>query len=227
MLSNSPKTTEITVLPEEALVRLDVFLSTKISDYSRSYLQKLIKSGNVYLNDTVNKVSKTTVTPGDKIKVDWPPEQRFELPKGEPFVYPILFEDDDLIVINKPPGAVVHPATGNWEGTIVNALVGRSEGILDEFADEADILSAQRPGIVHRLDKDTSGCLVIAKNILSKQHLCESFASRNVKKTYSALTYGVPNKFSGEIKTLIGRHSVNRKKNGCCGKKWQRSNNQI
>ena len=213
MFKNPKKPVELVVLPDESLLRLDLFMSIKLPDYSRSYFQKLIKNGNVTLKGTVNKTPKTTVSSGDKISIDWPIEENFEIPKGEEFLYEILFEDDDVIVIDKPSGVVVHPAAGNWEGTVVNALIGRDNTFIDKLAEESDdVLSRQRPGIVHRLDKDTSGCLVVAKNVLSKQRLSESFASRNVKKTYSALTYGVPDKYTGEIKTLIGRHHVHRKK---------------
>ncbi len=193
-------------------IRLDLFMSTKIPDYSRTYFQKLIKNGNVYLNGVVNKTPKTTVSPDMKINIDWPVERNCEIPQGEEFCYTVLFEDNDVIVIDKPPGVVVHPAAGNWDGTVVNALIGRDNDFINKFAGEADKLTMQRPGIVHRLDKDTSGCLVIAKNILSRQRLSASFASRDVKKTYSALSFGVPGKHRGEIKTLIGRHPVNRKK---------------
>ena len=147
-----------------------------------------------------------------KIGINWPVEHNCEVPMGESFCYNILFEDNDLIVIDKPTGIVVHPAAGNWDGTVVNALIGRNDDFIEKFAGETDKLIMQRPGIVHRLDKDTSGCLVIAKNILSRQRLSASFASRNVKKTYSALSYGVPAQNRGKITTLIGRHPINRKK---------------
>ena len=206
------KPVELTIEENGSGVRLDVFLSTKFPERSRTYIQKLIKNGGVSLDEKVNKTSKTTVTPGIKITIDWPVEKNYELPKGEDFSFAILYEDDDLIVIDKPSGIVVHPAAGNWTGTVVNALIGRDKDFADSFPDEDGPETQQRPGIVHRLDKDTSGCLVIAKNALSKQRLSESFASRNVKKTYSALSYGVPSKHSGELITLIGRHPVNRKK---------------
>jgi 23S rRNA pseudouridine1911/1915/1917 synthase len=203
---------ELLVKADDASVRLDVFISAKIPGYSRSYLQKLIKNGDVSLNGAVNKIPKTTVFTGMKISIDWPAEQNYELPKGEDFSYTVLFEDNDVVVIDKPPGIVVHPAAGNWDGTIVNALIGRDDSFADKFANEIGTTTSQRPGIVHRLDKDTSGCLVIAKNILSRQRLSESFAAREVKKTYSVISYGIPPKNSGELTTLIGRHPVNRKK---------------
>jgi 23S rRNA pseudouridine1911/1915/1917 synthase len=203
---------ELTVETSASGVRLDIFISTKLPTYSRSYFQKLIKSGNVLLNGEVNKIPKTIVCSGVKISINWPAEQNYEIPQGEVFSYTILFEDNDIIVLDKPAGVVVHPAAGNWEGTIVNALIGRDNSFINKFSDEADMTSLQRPGIVHRLDKDTSGCLVIAKNILSRQRLSASFASRDIKKTYSALSCGVSKEHSGNITTLIGRHPVNRKK---------------
>jgi 23S rRNA pseudouridine1911/1915/1917 synthase len=208
----SKGSTELMVIVEDAGIRLDLFLSTKILDYSRTYFQKLIKKGNISLNGIVNKTPKTTVSSGMRISIDWPVEQNYEIPQGEDFCYTILFEDNDVIVIDKPPGVVVHPAAGNWDGTIVNALIDKDSRFIDKFANEPDKLALQRPGIVHRLDKDTSGCLVIAKNITSRKCLSASFASRDVKKTYSALSYDVPSKYSDEIATLIGRHPVNRKK---------------
>jgi 23S rRNA pseudouridine1911/1915/1917 synthase len=203
---------ELTVETSASGVRLDIFISTKLPTYSRSYFQKLIKSGNVSLNGEVNKTPKTIVCSGVKISINWPAEQNYEIPQGEVFSYTILFEDNDIIVLDKPAGVVVHPAAGNWEGTIVNALIGRDNSFINKFSDETDMISLQRPGIVHRLDKDTSGCLVIAKNILSRQRLSASFASRDIKKIYSALSCGVSKEHSGNITTFIGRHPVNRKK---------------
>ena len=206
------KPLELIVNADDTGMRLDLFLSAKILDYSRSFFQKLIKNGNVSVDKIVNKIPKKTLSSGMIIDINWPIERNCEIPKGESFSYTILFEDDDLIVIDKPSGIVVHPAAGNWDGTIVNALIGRDSSFIDKFADETDVFDVQRPGIVHRLDKDTSGCLVIAKNILSRQRLSASFAARDVKKTYSALSCGVPRRFKGEITTLIGRHLVHRKK---------------
>lgn len=120
----------------------------------------------------------------------------------------ILYEDDALLVINKPAGMVVHPAAGNYTGTVVNALLGRDQEILEEF-DEAD---SMRPGIVHRLDKDTSGCLVIAKNGNAMHKLSRSFADREVSKTYMAIVAPAPKVMAAEIRTQIGRNPGNRKK---------------
>jgi 23S rRNA pseudouridine1911/1915/1917 synthase len=193
--------------------RLDVFLSLRITDYSRSYIQKLIKNGLVKINNRLEKTPKTSVFDGDVIDIDWPEEKHSAELKAEEFDFDILYEDEDVLVIDKPAGVVVHPAAGNWEGTVVNALVGRYQNFAKSLSDEADdILAAQRPGIVHRLDKDTSGCLIVAKNVLSKNKLSAAFANRKIVKTYFAVTYGCPKKNRDTIKTLIGRHSVNRQK---------------
>lgn len=196
----------------ESGVRLDKYLSSKYPDYSRTYIQNLIKDSRVKLNGS--KVSqKTSVEIGDAIIIDWPEEKKFDIPSAEEFNFKILFEDDDMLIIDKPAGIVVHPAAGNWTGTVVNALLGKDENFLDNLTeDTSDELSLNRPGIVHRLDKETSGCLIVAKNPISKAKLCESFASRNVKKTYKAIVIGTPKKRSEKIETLISRHRINRQK---------------
>ena len=193
--------------------RLDVYLSLIITDYSRSYLQKLIKNGLVKVNNLEIRVSKSSVSSNDLIIINWPKEKNSMELKAEEFKFTILYEDEELMVIDKPAGVVVHPAVGNREGTIVNALMGRDGNFAEKLAEENDdILAAQRPGIVHRLDKDTSGCLIIAKNVLSKKRLSEAFSNRTVKKTYFVVTYGSPKKNKDSLITLIGRHKVNRKK---------------
>jgi 23S rRNA pseudouridine1911/1915/1917 synthase len=192
--------------------RLDLFFSSLNLSYSRSYIQKLIKNGNVTVNKKVVKIPKLTIRTDDKISIRWPKKENFELPAAEDFCFEILFEDNDFLVINKPPGIVVHPAVGNWSGTVVNALLGRDNNFSEQFINAEGVEAAQRPGIVHRLDKDTSGCLVIAKNPISKFRLSESFSAREVKKEYSAIVYGHPTRSHFELETLIGRHPINRQK---------------
>jgi 23S rRNA pseudouridine1911/1915/1917 synthase len=200
--------------------RLDLFLSSKISDYSRSYLQKLIKNSLVKVNDVIVKSPKTAVFENDYIEIDWPEEEVASELKSEKFNFDVLYEDEDLLVIDKPAGVVVHPAVGNREGTVVNALIGRDKEFAENLIEENDdILAAQRPGIVHRLDKDTSGCLIIAKNVISKNKLSAAFADRKIDKTYFTITYGCPKKNRDSITTLIGRSSVNRKKMAVVEKK--------
>lgn len=192
--------------------RLDKYLPAIFPDYSRTFFQNLIKEGKIKLNGAVVS-AKSRVSCGAEIEIKWPEEKAFTIPEPEEFKFDILFEDDDLLVIDKPAGIVVHPAAGNWTGTIVNALVGRDDSFLESVLEkESDEQSLARPGIVHRLDKETSGCLIVAKNIRSRMKLAESFASRKVKKIYKAITYGVPPRSEEKIITLIGRHRVNRQK---------------
>ena len=141
-----------------------------------------------------------------KIRIDMPELQLPAPPAPENFDFPIIYEDDVMLVINKPAGVVVHPAAGNPTGTVLNAILGRYPSLA------AGLSVNSRPGIVHRLDKDTSGCLVIAKTPEAQFHLGRAFANREVAKTYLALVRGVPRRPSGEIVTLIGRHPVNRQK---------------
>ena len=197
---------EFTVTPEEAGVRLDRALSRMLPDSSRTFLQKIIKEGAVQCNGQVVLVPRTPVQYGMKVTVAMPEFAAPAPPQAEEFDFPILYEDDSMLVIDKPWGVVVHPAAGNQEGTVVNALLGRYPAL----ASEAAINS--RPGIVHRLDKDTSGCLVIAKTPEAQFHLGNSFANREVSKTYLTIVRGVPSRPTGEIVTLIGRHPVNRQK---------------
>jgi len=186
--------------------RLDKYLATALPEFSRSALQKMIKDGQVTVNGQKCDVPRYEVVAEDAVTVDVPPPEKPHL-QGENIPLDILFEDDSVMVINKPAGMVVHPAVGNWTGTVVNALIGRSE----EFAD-LDDSGELRPGIVHRLDKDTSGCLIIAKTAAAQMTLTAAFADRKVKKTYAAIVCGIPRFYTEKIVTLIGRHRTNRKK---------------
>lgn len=190
----------------DAGTRLDRCLSRLIPGSSRSYLQKLIKDGLVSSNGDILDIPRYPVRAGMVITVRLPEESGNE-PVAEPFEFPILYEDDVMLVIDKPAGVVVHPAAGNPSGTVVNALLGRYPQLMDEMA-----CQNSRPGIVHRLDKDTSGCLCIAKTASAQFKLSTAFASRDTSKTYMALVRGVPVKSQAEIITLIGRHPVNRQK---------------
>lgn len=199
---------ELTVPSGSDSVRLDIFLAQHLKDSSRSYLQKLIKNGRVRCNGDVVTVPRAAVRSGWRVAVEFvgAPADDVLHPEDN-FDYEILYEDRYMVVINKPPGLVVHPAAGNYSGTLVNALLGRYPEMLDEFED-----CGGRPGIVHRLDKDTSGCLVIARTPQAQFALSNSFAERRVSKSYLALTCGIPQKSSGRVETLIGRHPVNRQK---------------
>jgi 23S rRNA pseudouridine1911/1915/1917 synthase len=185
--------------------RLDRVLAAEFSDSSRARLQSLIKAGEVRVNGSVETKPRRSIDAGDRISVRIPPEKTAELlPETLPLV--VLFEDEDLIVIDKPAGLVVHPAAGNPTGTLVNALLHHCGDALRQVGEPA------RPGIVHRLDKDTSGCLVAAKSEVAYQGLTARFSNREVEKTYRCVVSGVPSSLTGRIENRIGRHPVNRQR---------------
>jgi 23S rRNA pseudouridine1911/1915/1917 synthase len=186
-------------IPKE---RLDIFLARKIG-LSRSQVDKLIKSGFVKLNNEKTKPGYRIKT-DDRIYVKVPPAQVIEA-KPENIPLDIVYEDKDIIVLNKPAGIVVHPAAGNTEGTLVNAL-------LHHCSDLSGIGGAIRPGVVHRLDKDTSGLIVFAKNDEAHSNLSQQIKSRKVKKIYIAIVHGEVKNDKGEIDAPLGRHPVQRKK---------------
>ena len=150
---------------------------------------------------------KTPVFVNDRIRVDTPPPEAVSKAEAEAIPLDVMYEDADILVINKPSGMVVHPAAGNWSGTVVNALLDREPELQDD--DQMDPL---RPGIVHRLDKDTSGALVIARNGNTLRKLSRAFAEREVSKTYLAVVHGWPIPQASVIRTFIGRHPTDRKR---------------
>jgi 23S rRNA pseudouridine1911/1915/1917 synthase len=183
--------------------RLDIWLRAKLPNLSRGAIQRLIEEGHVRVN---GKVVKSTHAPraGERVDIDFPePKPAEALPEDIPL--DVLFEDETLLVINKPPGLVVHPASGHETHTLVNALLHHCEGELSGIGGVA------RPGIVHRLDKDTSGCLVVAKNDDAHLALSAQFASRKVQKTYHAIVCGEIARDRGEIRAAITRHPSHRK----------------
>jgi len=189
----------------DAGTRLDHFLAARISDLSRSRIQALMEEGHVLVNGEP-KLRSCKIRGGEQIVLTAPPAVSSEnLP--EDIALEILFEDDDLIVINKPPGLVVHPAPGHAGGTLVNALLHHCTAL-------SGIGGVERPGIVHRLDKETSGCLVAAKNDTAHQSLTEQFAGREVRKIYLAIATGIFKKKKGTISVPLGRHPVYRQKMG-------------
>jgi len=192
------------VSTEAAGQRLDQFLRQELPEHSRAFLQKLIEHGDVLVNKRATKASYT-VRAGDQIHLEIPAPRPLEA-RPEEIPLDVLFEDDDLIVVNKPAGLVVHPAAGNQEHTLVNALLHHCHGSL------AGIGGVERPGIVHRLDKGTSGCIVVAKNDFTHQALVAQFKSRGVKKIYRAVCCGKFQRPSGRIETVIGRSERDRKK---------------
>ena len=185
-------------------LRLDIWLA-RVADLSRSRAQSLIREGRVqHETGNANLVSKTPVRAGDIFCVQLPPPAP-ATPQPQAMELDVVYEDADLIVINKPAGMVVHPAAGHADGTLVNAL-------LHHCKDLEGIGGILRPGIVHRLDKDTSGLLVVAKRESALLHLAAQFQDRTVKKVYLAIAAGVPVPAYGKIETLIGRSRHDRKK---------------
>ncbi len=184
--------------------RLDAFLRGKFPVASRAALKRLIEQGDVLVN---GRIVKPTHSPcaGEKVEIHWPDARPAEA-QPEDIPLNILFEDKDLLVLNKPPGLVVHPASGNEEHTLVNALLHHCRGSLSGIGGVA------RPGIVHRLDKETSGCLVVAKNDQTHLALSEQFAERRVEKIYNAILCGEVARDSGEIRAAIARHPSHRKR---------------
>lgn len=197
------KTSAYRVDAENAGKRLDQFLAGESSGLSRARIQELIKAGNVVLNGGPAKAS-TRLRDGDAILLHEPPPVSSGTAPEE-IALDVIYEDDDFIVLNKAAGMVVHPAAGHWGGTLVNALLHHCPAL-------SGIGGTQRPGIVHRLDKETSGCIVAAKNDLAHQALARQFAGREVTKIYLALAAGIFARKSGLIEGAIGRHPVQRKK---------------
>ena len=192
---------ELVVEEKNNLKRLDIFL-TENTEESRSFLLKNIKSGKITVNDNIVKGGYTLKT-GDIIKIgDLSVDTTV---KGEQIPLDILYEDDDIMVVNKKSGMVVHPGNGNYTGTLVNALMGYTEDLSNEGGDN-------RCGIVHRIDKDTSGILLIAKTNEAHRILSEDFKNKNIKRKYIALVHGVIDNNKGKIVAPIGRSKLDRKK---------------
>lgn len=181
--------------------RLDLYLCRELSGETRAAVQRLIENGNVLVDGKLVKAS-LKLKGSENISVDIPPLLAAE-PLPEAIPLEVLYEDSDLIVINKQAGMVVHPGAGNSSGTLVNAL-------LAHCTDLSGIGGELRPGIVHRLDKDTSGVLVAAKNDLAHQSLSSQFSVHSIKRIYQALIYGSPAEDSGKIEGFIGRHPTER-----------------
>jgi len=185
--------------------RLDKLLLGRYPDFSRSRIEGLVKAGFVTVNGAVAEKAGQKVSEGDDIQVEIPPPVP-AVPEPEDIPLAIVFEDDDIVVVNKPPGMVVHPAPGHFSGTLVNALLHHCPGL-------AGIGGVARPGIVHRLDQDTSGLVAVAKTQKAMDALARAFADhKSVEKTYLAICRGRPRLDSGRIENFIGRHPVDRKR---------------
>jgi 23S rRNA pseudouridine1911/1915/1917 synthase len=202
--TQEPAPRHFTAAPEDADLRLDRFLGRECPDFSRARLQEFIKSGRVLVNGIPAKPSHP-LGAGDAISLEIPCETAPSPLAAEDIPLEILFEDDTLLVLNKPAGLVVHPGAGNREGTMANALLHHCPGI-------AVAGGTERPGIVHRLDKETSGCIVAVKTEAAHLSLSTQFASREVEKTYLALVDGVLRMPHGKIEAPIGRHPIHRQK---------------
>ena len=188
-------------LPSE---RLDTYLRGKFPAVSRGAIQRLLEQGDIRVNGHIVKPTHTPRS-GEQCEVHWP-EARAAEAQPEEMALDVLFEDETLLVLNKPPGLVVHPAAGHEEHTLVNALLHHCEGQLSGIGGVA------RPGIVHRLDKDTSGCLVVAKSDETHLALSIQFATRKVEKIYHAVLCGELPRDRGEIRAAIARHPSHRKR---------------
>lgn len=184
--------------------RIDKFVTLAVNEMSRSYIHKLIQSGDIKVNDTVTNKNYRLME-DDLIKINVPEPQNLEvLPENIPL--DVIYEDNDLLVVNKPKDMVVHPAPGNYHGTLVNALLHHCKDSL------SGINGVIRPGIVHRIDKDTSGLLIVAKNDNSHKNLAEQIKNHSFTREYEAVVYGNVKEDTGTINANIGRHKTNRKK---------------
>ena len=197
---NNGEVYEFTLDEFDADERIDQVLASRCPDLSRTHIQKLIRDGKLTVDGKVCDVPRLKFPAGSvAVLTDDLPAVPLKA-EGEDIPLDVIYEDDVLLVINKPAGMVVHPAAGNWHGTVVNALLGREPGLDDEDFD------AMRPGIVHRLDKDTSGALVIAKTAKALRKLAQSFMDRDVQKTYLAIVHGWPSPPVNVVNAPIMRH---------------------
>ena len=201
-IENDDKIIELIADIEDA--RLDSWLSGKLSQHSRSYVQKLIENGKVIVNGG-SKKANYRLKSGDSIVVDMPQPEKLDI-EAEDIDLDIIFEDEDIIIINKPKGMVVHPGAGNYNGTLVNALMRHCGDSL------SDINGVIRPGIVHRIDKDTTGVLVVAKNNTAHERLSEKLKAHDINRIYVAVVEGIIREERGKVDAPIGRHPVDRKK---------------
>jgi len=183
--------------------RIDKFLQSEIKDLSRTRIQTLIDNGHVKLNKIINKSSAKKVKNLDQIEVDFRPPKETQI-KPNKIPLDILYDDSDIVVINKSPGVVVHPGAGNYEKTIVNGLLYKYRKNLSSIGGKL------RPGIVHRIDKDTSGAIVVAKNDKAHISLSQQFSDHKIKRVYEALIWGVLRPQKGKIRERISRSTKNR-----------------
>lgn len=195
---------EIDVLESQSGIRIDKFLSEELPELSRSYIQKLIKEGLVTVNDKVIK-SNYKLNEADMVVVKQPELKEPDI-LAENIPLEILYEDSDLLIVNKPKGMVVHPSAGHYSGTLVNALMYYCK------EDLSGINGVMRPGIVHRIDMDTTGSLLVCKNDFTHQGIAEQLKVHSIKRVYHAIVHGVIKEDEGTVDAPIGRHPIDRKK---------------
>ena len=204
-MNNSSKVIKFLVSNKEQGLRVDKAFSLYDDTLSRSYIKKLILNGSLYLNNQIFLDPSYKLIKGNLVRIVLP-ELIDDKPKAENIALDILHEDDFLLVINKQAGLVVHPAPGNYEGTLVNALLYHCKGSL------SGIGGVKRPGIVHRLDKDTSGIMLVAKNDEAHRYLSKGISTKKIERKYKAIVWGEPKQKVGIINANIARHSQDRKK---------------
>lgn len=189
---------------EQAGIRIDKFLSDSLPDLSRSYIQKLIKDGQVVANDKLIKANYK-INEADNIQITIPELVEPDI-VAEDIPLDILYEDKDLLIVNKPKGMVVHPSAGHYSGTLVNALMHYCK------EDLSGINGVMRPGIVHRIDMDTTGSLLVCKNDFAHNHIAAQLKEHSITRIYHAIVHGVVKEDQGTIDAPIGRHPIDRKK---------------
>ena len=197
------KTIKFSVNEKNSGERLDIYLSKKLLKLTRSYLKKIIEKQNVSLNNFIVASPSTKVKTNDKIIVNITKEENLKLIPSK-IKLDIAYEDNEFLIVNKPKGMVVHPGAGNFKDTLVNALIYKYKNSL------SDINGNSRPGIVHRIDKETSGLLVVAKNNSAHSHLGKQFNDHSIKRKYQCLAWGVIRPLNGRIENLISRNKKNR-----------------
>lgn len=193
------------VTAEEDGLRLDQYIAGRCMDLSRSYIQKLIKESRVTINKNIQTKTKTAVQESDIVNVSLPDPKELEI-KPQDIPLDILYEDNDVLVVNKAKGMVVHPAPGHYEDTLVNAVLYHCRDNL------SGINGVLRPGIVHRIDKDTTGALIVCKNDKAHQKIADQLRAHTITRSYRAIVYNNFSEDEGMINAPIGRHPTNRKK---------------
>lgn len=197
---------EIMITDEMNGTRLDLVLSAALEDFSRSFIQKMFENGRVFVNGKVCREKKLKATSGMMVSIEIPTPEKLQV-EAEDIPLEIVYEDEDVLVVNKPAGMVVHPAPGNYTGTLVNALMHHCG---DELSSINGVI---RPGIVHRIDKDTSGLLMVAKNDKAHNSLSQQLAQHSITRRYRAIVYSNIKEDEGTVDRPIGRDPKNRLRN--------------